>query len=342
MTHRFFLLLGLLLASGPLWAHPKTDVVVLKNGDRITGEIKSLARGRITVKTDAFGTVNMKWDHVARVESEYVYQLELQSGIRYVGALPPSEEDGRLVVAGEGGSTRLDIARVVSAIPIERTFFDRIKGSVDAGYDFTQASTATTWSLNANASYTVEKFIASADFTSNVKSQDGAESTNRQNVDFSYLRYVRYNRWFWMGLAQFETSRNLDLDFRGIGGAGIGKRVVLSNRNLVSLLGGVVFNREKFTDQEDFKSNAEAVFATNIETFKFNSPELDISTRAAIFPSLSTLGRYRIQASAKVRIEIVKNLYWSLNVYNNFDSQPPSETNRRNDFGINSSLGWTF
>ena len=342
MAHRLLLLSSLLLVPSPLWAHPKTDIVVLKNGDRITCEIKSLGRGRISVKTDAFGTVNVKWDRVARVESEYVYQLELQSGIRYVGSMPPSEEDGRVVVAGEGGSTRLDIARVVAAIPIEQTFFDRIKGSVDAGYDFTQASTATTWSLNASARYTVEKYIANAEFTSNVKSQEGAESTNRQNLDFSYLRYIRYKRWFWMGLAQFETSRNLDLDFRGLGGVGIGKRVVQSNRNLVSLLAGAVFNREKFTDQEDFKSNGEAVFATDLETFKFNSPELDISAHAAIFPSLSTLGRYRIQASASARIEIVKNLYWSLNVYDNFDSQPPSETERRNDFGINTSLGWTF
>lgn len=66
MTYRLVAILGLVLFSRPLSAHPKTDVVVLANGDRITCEIKTLARGRLTVKTDAFGTVSIKWDHVAR------------------------------------------------------------------------------------------------------------------------------------------------------------------------------------------------------------------------------------------------------------------------------------
>jgi hypothetical protein len=338
---RAFVLLGAAFWSSHASAHPKTDVVVLTNGDRLTCEIKSLARGRLTIKTDAFGTVGVKWDHVARVESGYVYRLELQSGVHYIGTIEASQEDGKIVVEAAQGSTRVDIDRIVNATPLESSFFDRLKGSVDAGYDFTQASTATTWSLSANAAYTVEDYIAKADFSSNVKAQEGAETTNRQNLNLSYLRHIR-NRWFWMGLGQLETSQNLDLDFRGLGGAAIGRRLVQSNRNLVSLLGGAVFTREKFTDRPDFDSNAEAVGAVDFQTFKFSSPELDISGRAAVFPSLTSPGRVRIQATGRAKIEIVKNLYWSLNVYDNYDSAPPSGTDRRNDFGVNSSLGWTF
>ena len=38
-------------------AAPKTDVVVLKNGDKITGEVKTLERGRLEFSTDSMGTV---------------------------------------------------------------------------------------------------------------------------------------------------------------------------------------------------------------------------------------------------------------------------------------------
>jgi hypothetical protein len=38
-------------------AEPRTDVVTLRNGDRITGEIMRLDRGRLEFKTDDVGVV---------------------------------------------------------------------------------------------------------------------------------------------------------------------------------------------------------------------------------------------------------------------------------------------
>jgi hypothetical protein len=55
-----------------------------------------------------------------------------------------------------------------------------------------------------------------------------------------------------------------------------------------------------------------------------------------------TKGRYRLQVNGQARIEILNDLYWSLSVYESFDSEPPSETSRRNDFGITTSIGWSF
>ena len=41
----------------PAHAHPKTDIVALANGDRITGEVSTLNRGRLEFKTDDEGTI---------------------------------------------------------------------------------------------------------------------------------------------------------------------------------------------------------------------------------------------------------------------------------------------
>ena len=43
----------------------RTDVVTLPNGDRITGEVVSLERGRLEFKTDDAGTLEIEWDNVA-------------------------------------------------------------------------------------------------------------------------------------------------------------------------------------------------------------------------------------------------------------------------------------
>src|SRR4051812_22931659 len=68
-------------------AAPKTDILELKNGDRITCEIQKLDRGKITVKTDGIGTISVEWDDVARVTSAARYDIELASGQRVFGSL---------------------------------------------------------------------------------------------------------------------------------------------------------------------------------------------------------------------------------------------------------------
>jgi len=57
----------LLATSSALDAQGKTDVVTLANGDRITGEVKRLDRGRLEFSTDDAGTLYLEWDKLASV-----------------------------------------------------------------------------------------------------------------------------------------------------------------------------------------------------------------------------------------------------------------------------------
>jgi len=52
---RCFMLIGLFISLGALPAFAKNDddVVVLKNGDRLTGEIKGLQKGELKIKADS-------------------------------------------------------------------------------------------------------------------------------------------------------------------------------------------------------------------------------------------------------------------------------------------------
>jgi hypothetical protein len=250
-------------------------------------------------------------------------------------------ESGKIEIPDGDEPAVLEIPRIVGMTAVESSFWSRWAGSVDAGYDFTQATSATSWSSSAELEYRAPRLEADLDFSSNVQEQTGAEQTNRQNLALLLTRYFQ-NRWFAAILGQAEKSANTGLDFRGLGGGGVGRRLIQTNRSNVSVLGGAAFSREKYEDREDFDSNAELVAGIVAETFRFDSPELDLSAQAAIYPNLMTAGRYRVQANGKAKIEIVKNLYWSLSVYESYDSDPPSETSRKNDFGITTSIGWSF
>src|SRR3990172_5687865 len=105
-----------LLLAPPLLARPKTDVVVLDNGDRMTCEIKKLERGKLTVKTDASGTITVKWTRVLGIRTEFPFQLELQSGERHLGPIEPVEP-GRIAVGEDAERPVVETFLVVEMFP---------------------------------------------------------------------------------------------------------------------------------------------------------------------------------------------------------------------------------
>ena len=101
VTHaRCWMLRGLLLVAllgcaslvpvASVQAAPKTDVVYFNNGDRLTGEIKGLEKGKLELSTSTAGTVNIEWDKVARIETGQYLDLETSSGAHYHGQVPRS------------------------------------------------------------------------------------------------------------------------------------------------------------------------------------------------------------------------------------------------------------
>lgn len=342
MLSRRLMVLVLWLASpGFLWARDKTDVVQFTNGDRIHCEIKTLRRGKLTVKSIGFGTIDIEWDKIAHIESDHLFRLELQSGIRYVGTLvPPETEDGKLEVETVSGTNRLDRARIVDIDPVNRSFFEAIDGSVDIGYDFTQAAEATSWSLGAEAKFRKERYEVGLTADSLYKTQNDADPVNRQDLTGNYIRFLE-DRWFAFGLGQVGKNANQSLEFRGQAGGGGGRRLVQTNRTNVSVIAGLGGVREKFTDT-DFVTSMQAVTGILFDSYRFNSPELQITTSLLFLPSITKTNRYRLQFNSKLRLEIIKDFFWQLSLFESFDSNPPSETARQNDFGVTTSLGWSF
>ena len=70
----------LLLVSRPVAAADKVDVVHLKNGDRLTCEIKKLDRSLLAISTDPLGKASVHWGDVASLTSPRQFDVQLASG----------------------------------------------------------------------------------------------------------------------------------------------------------------------------------------------------------------------------------------------------------------------
>ena len=130
-------LLYLLAASVPA-AAVKTDILVLQNGDRITGEVKQLLGGRLTYKTDDMGTLSVEWLKVAELTSTTDYEVETEDARRFVGRIEPLGPS-TLVVVGDPDLHVVGIEEVVRITRLDAGFWRRLEGSFDLGLSYTQA-----------------------------------------------------------------------------------------------------------------------------------------------------------------------------------------------------------
>jgi len=64
-------------------AQGRTDVVTLANGDRITGEVIRLERGRLEFKTDDAGTLYLEWDKLTSLVANRLVEVVTSDGRRF-------------------------------------------------------------------------------------------------------------------------------------------------------------------------------------------------------------------------------------------------------------------
>ncbi len=336
----FFTIL-LQLMSTPLLARDKTDRVILKNGDHITGEIKSLARGKMRLSTESMGTVEIEWEDVARVTSQWVFEVETETGLRTFGSLSPAAEAETMEILGEDSRSTLPQTSVVRMTRLEAGFWNRLEGYVDMGLSFARANRATEWTLGSGVSTRSEIREFKGTLSSLFNDRKDLDSTTRNVLGLNFTRFFS-NRWLITALSNFTQNQELDLDLRSIFGGAVGRNLVQTNRTRLTARGGAVFTRERFTGSEPGRNNIEGLGTVEFELFNFGDPETDIVTTFTVLPSLSEWGRVRADLDTRIRYELVKDFFWSVTLFDNYDSDPPSEGAERNDFGINTSVGWSF
>ena len=329
-------------SAGDLGAQ-KTDLVVLKNGDRVTGEIKQLSRGQLEYLTDNVGRIRVEWNTIARVTSVNYFEIELSSGRKYYGQMTPPPADGQMVVRLQGEDT-IPLGDLVGIVPISTRIVNRLKAYLDVGFTLAKANWARTLSLSGEVAYRGPKAGLSSSFDTYSQSQEDAEGSARSTIQLNTERYLA-NRWKALVLTTLEHNEELALDLRVTLGGGVGRTFVQTNSNEVGFETTLVGTREHFADAADTSSatwNLEGRFAVTWDAFRYDYPKLDLSTQVTVFPSITTVGRVRVNAGTRLRYEVFRDFTAGIDFTDSFDNQPPEATASTNDFVATFTIGWSY
>ena len=339
------MLMGLLAASA--LAADKTDVVVLVNGDRITGEIKELAYGQLTFKTDNMGTIYIEWDKIASITSTQLLQVETADGRRLFGFAPePASVAGtiRILIGQFGGSpspVEMSIYDIVRMATVENsdTWYKRLNGSFSLGYSYTQANSLNVLNLSADIGSRDKEKKWQVVLDSQVTSQANDPSSQRASL-VSTLEHFLPDRYYSEGSLEFTRNEELGLNLRSLIGATFG-RYLMQHKNSEWRAGaGLAASTEKQADGSK-QDNIEAQFTTSLRVFYLDHPKTDVSATVTVLPNLTESGRVRGETSVKARREFITDLFFQISVYDSYDNRP-SEGSPNNDWGLTTSIGYTF
>jgi hypothetical protein len=351
-------LVPLVLASGtPVWADAKTDVIVLYNGDKITGEIERLERGTLQFKTDDLGTVSAEWDKVAQLSSRGVFEVELEKGKKYFGSLTSSAGDGMIGVVSLGREKILEMESVVRITPLGGSFRNAVEGFLDLGFEFAHANRSVDWTIGAEVSYRTIKHLSVIDGESLYSDQDDAEKTSRNEVGFRHDRFP-WRRWIVSAHIGYEDNSVKDLISRQSAGLSFGRFIIQTNSTLFSLNAGISNAWESYEGTSGKEQNREASLTLDFSVAHLDDPEMDLSIEITGFTSISPGDRNRVELGSRWMYEIAKNLFFIIRLSDSYDSNPPQDNPEdspegspedspadsplKNDWDLGTSIGWSF
>lgn len=336
----------------PNWA----DVVVLKNGDRVTGSVVKKDGQSLTIKTEAFGVITATWDQVASVTTENPVTVELKTGDTVSGKLETAAD--KLVVRPEAAPPREASLADVNAVrdAAEQKEYERRLnppwgrlwvGNLNFGLAGAQGNAETlTATLGINAARvtrtdkTAIKFAAirSSALINNVN----GTTANAVRGGWSYERNLG-PRLFVNTFNDYEFDRFQNLDLRVVLGGGLGYVFWKTETSRFDISGGVAYNRESFAStiqSPAFTRNSAEAYVGNEFTLKVNATTSLFQT-SRYFANLSNTGEYRLNFDLGATTRLTKWLQWNVSLSDRFLSNPVFGR-QKNDFLYSTGVGITF
>ena len=337
-----------LLLTMPMLAREKTDVLVMRNGDRMTCEIKGLSAGVLYVSVDYIeGTTSVDWSKVARVESTQLFVVKTESGTVYTGTLESTDTvAGRpvkiRVIETPGKGAVVERSQIVKMVGTSDKFWERFNGAISLGVIYSKGNQSTQYNLGSEAAYVRERWGAQVSFDSNLSSSAGVNASTRNSLRLGAFHLLPSKNWFYSGLSDFLQSSEQGISLQSTLGGGIGRYFRNTNRMSISIVGGAAW--QSTTYQPSTLPLGQQNLATGLITAEakfFRFSKTNLSAAVSLFPAFSDPGRVRANTNASFYVKLFSDLKWNVTWYGNWDNRPPTGLSG-SDYGTSSGLTWTF
>ena len=184
----------------------KTDKVYLKNGDVITGEIKSLKFAKLSFDMDGPGLVQIKWEFIVKVTSDKKFQVTMRNGDVLI-----TKVDSLFFETKHAG-----LNDIVEIVQIKDKFLQRLDGDINLGFNYAKSNSVLQFNFSSAITYRKPKVETTLKLNS-VISNNAKDSifTKKQDATIDLFRKLK-NNFYVNGIFAWQQNSELGLDNRFI------------------------------------------------------------------------------------------------------------------------------
>ncbi len=238
------------------------DVVTMKNGDRISGQVMSMSGGKLTIETTYAGKLVIAWDQVEGLVTDKSIRVKLSDGNQAAGRAVSADKDNLVLTGTEKSKSPLTQVQAIN--PPDRRKL-RIKGQVNLGTDIRTGNTEKQ-RLDADGRVIFRwDVIHRIRVGGEVHREENKGKTTEEN-DLAYLEYNRFisERWYAFGNLRYSRDPFKALNHRYAFGAGMGYQVWQTEITNLSLELGPNYVMEN-TDRRGERDYVAARWALNFD-----------------------------------------------------------------------------
>lgn len=318
--------------------------IYLKNGDRLTGTITTMADDKITIEMAMAGTIEIPMENVQTISSDEPLELHLNDGT-IVKQSVEKDSDGTIKITGSDviDSQTLALADVATINP-PKPEAPRWKGDLSAGLTYTSGNTSNeSYAFSANLTKRGEKDRITFDGAAAKKKEKTTANEKVTTEDWwkvgGQYDYFLSEKSYVFGEGRYETDEIADLDRRIIVGGGLGYQWIEKETQNFSTELGVADVYEKYKTSSGGESKFSLRMGYHYDQ-QFNKTFSFIHD-LTYYPSTEQFSDYFLTSSAEVRAKINGHLFTNFKVLFDYDATPATgkgSTDTKYMFGIGANF----
>jgi hypothetical protein len=325
----------------------QTDSLIFRNGNHIVGEVKTMDRSVVTVKTPySDKDFAIKWHRIKEIYTDTYFLITLTDGSRYNGTIRATEPGRVSILTDSGESVNVNLIDIVFLNDLDKGFWSQISFSFDVGFDLTKANNFKQFTTNSKLGYTAKRWNLDLFYSTMFSRQNNTEDINRTDAGISH-KFFMPKDWYTLASVDFLSNTEQRIELRTTGKMGMGKFITHTNKSYWGFAAGANFNNEVFfndttsAEPTPDKQSMEGFLGSELNLF--NVGDLDLLTNLTAYPSFTESGRWRFdfKFEAKYEMWFDDDFYIKLAYSLNFDNQPV-ENASSTDYVFQTGFGWEW
>lgn len=316
MKRLIFLLCALVCQSA------LADVILLKNGDRITGDISSFWDDEVTIEPEYSDEFQVDADAIADIQTDDLVEIEFYIGddanLQLLGVTP----EGQIEVADESGNHRLVNYTNIRRINEVTEHFDW-ESRVDYNHTVSKGNTnSEAGTVNASLGFNFDDHRHQFDLQMIREEVNNEDTKNNDTLNYTY-NWVFDDPWFMAANATYKQDVIALIDSQVSSSLGLGYDIWDSPHRTFNIQAGPGYQSETV----DGDTNQSSLIDWRLRfSYKLLAGDLELYHNHRLYKNFQGRENTVFTSVTGLRFDVTDDIYLNVELDYDSDSNPAANT----------------